>query len=356
MLDYTTHCPAATPGRTLPAGWHEHALQELDSLTLTLSQLKRSPSRGRLAASMTADSDREEERGRGLRGQEGAEEDVTADRWAEQGFAGSQGGRGAGGPEQGGGSGGHWEVAAAEGWEVMADEDADEGSGERGSGAMGSGGGYRDPGDGDENRRAPLAAAAGHLAPREGVGFEVPISPLIMPEIPGGYGGLSESPERAGEAGGLAGGVEGAPVLQQRQEHAASPPRPATGRTGGSGAKGSMSPVAKAAQQQQHRPSTPTTRAALRRQLLMQQQEQQQHDEQQLMQKVQARASAPAAAAAALVDEAEFGSLPAWCNRQLTLEELNRALEGMNKAVASRYVRLGMLIWHGCQQDALHVL
>lgn len=242
-------CPhlAATPGRTLPAGWHEHALQELDTLTLTLSQLKRTPSRGRLG--VAAGGDDRAGRGGFGGGDEDEDEDITLGERLEEAAAAMAG------------------VAAAEPWEVMADAD--------------------------------------NVGPQQRDGRARP-----------------------------AGGSDGA-VLQQRQE-VLSPPL--AGASAAAGKKLGLSPLRQRAQDQAAA-ATPTTRAALRRQLELQQ-------ERELRQSLAEKlaisgaggeaASAAAAAAAAPVSEAEFSSLPAWCNRQLTLEELNHALEGMGAAAADR--------------------
>jgi len=140
--------------------------------------------------------------------------------------------------------------------------------------------------------------------------------------------------------------TESGAVLRQRQDSAGSP----AAKRGGEGVEGAkkgrpspgsalkQQPAAAAAAQT---PGTPTTRAALRRQLMLQQQ-----------QEAAAAALAGGGAVAAgggdggsgelsLVDAAEFAALPAWCNRQLTLQELNRALEGMNTLVAARCVLCG---------------
>ncbi len=99
-------------------------------------------------------------------------------------------------------------------------------------------------------------------------------------------------------------------MLQPRQDSASSP---VCGRADEPGKKAAPTP------------GTPTTRAALRRQ--------------------QAAAAAALGKSGScgsggggiqLVDASEFSSLPAWCNRQLTLDDLNRALEGISKAVATR--------------------
>jgi hypothetical protein len=102
-----------------------------------------------------------------------------------------------------------------------------------------------------------------------------------------------------------------ASVLQQRQESAPSPPR----RGPVAGAEAKQQPLAAAT------PGTPTTRAAARRQ-------------QQL--ELQHKAAAGAASGlVAPVSAEEFAGLPAWCSRQLSLGELNAALEGLGRARAA---------------------
>ncbi|KIZ05362.1 hypothetical protein MNEG_2595 [Monoraphidium neglectum] len=227
-----------TPGSTLPAGWHQNALQELDSLSLTLSQMRRSPSRGRLAAAAAEGGGLS----RGGAGDEGEsegeaceEEDVTL--------------------------GERLEAAAAEAL-------ASSGGDERGWGGAGAAGAWetRSGGDDAAGRRRSRGSPGGAALSQQ---WEEALSPGKDQDF--GARKLGVSPAR-----------------QQQKEQQQQ-------------------------QQPQEAPATPTTRAALRRQL---------------------QAQREAAAAAAPVGRAEFSSLPAWCNRQLCLEELNRALEGMGAAVA----------------------
>ncbi|GBF99160.1 hypothetical protein Rsub_12127 [Raphidocelis subcapitata] len=208
-----------TPGRSLPAGWHEAALQELESLSLTLSQMKRTPSRSRLAAALSSGDD----------GDGGA-----------------------------GGGGGGW-GARAEAWEAA-----------------------------DENRGS------------------------------GGAGTAPEAPAAAREPLGAAPAPTG--VLQQRQDQdaAASPPRRGPGADG----EGKKHPaIAAAAAAAAQTPGTPTTRAAARRQQQLEAQ-----------QKAVATATGAGSGAVAPVGAEEFAALPAWCSRQLSLAELNAALEGLARA------------------------